>query len=248
MLVSMQSTDAEKYNTVSMTFNIPWKCEYVKYYVSSINTICNILVSTKDDYIVFNESSKWHKIAFEDKFKYSLKQLEKLLNKTTESECKLTWSLNDKRTFTIEAVNETIIAKPSHRAALLTGLYNTKFPLELEKGEKYEIQDIPILEHTKLNLVSLQGNPVYSNINDKEYTPSLIGTINTLTIDNKPLIYDFEKEGKPFKIKTYTDSLKFLELSLVDFQYQPILLKSPLNVSLKIKPSESTDIFDILTK
>lgn len=248
MLVSVQSTDAEKYNTVSMKFDIPWKCEYIKYYVSSINTMCNILLSTKDDFIIYSESSKIHKIAFEDKFKYTIKQLENILNITTDSENKLKWVMNDKRTFTIEAENDTVIEKPTHRAALLTGLYNTKFPLEIKKGEKYEIKDIPILEHTKLNLVSLQGNPVYSNINDKDYTPSLIGTINTFTIDNKPLIYDFEKEGKPFKIKTYTDSLKFLELSLVDFQYQPILLKSPLNVSLKIKPSESTDIFDVLTK
>lgn len=248
MLVSVQSINNENYSFVSTNFDIPWKCRYVKYYVSSINTTCNILLSTKDDFINYYEKAtkKYYTVNFEDKFTYTLKQIQTQLNHI--SECKLTWFLNDNKTFSMQAVADIIIEKPSHRAALLTGLFNTKFPLELKKDQVYVIKDFPIINHSKLYLVSLQGNPMYSNIGDQEYTPSIIGNINTLTIDKKPLIYDFEKEGKPLKIKTYTDSLKSLELRLVDFQFEPILLKSPLFVSIKIKPARDADVKEVLAK
>lgn len=130
----------------------------------------------------------------------------------------------------------------------MTGLYNTPLPLTIDPKEPFIVPDLPIITHTKLYLVSLQGNPMYSAIGDQEYTPSVIGNINTMAIDGKPLIYDFEKEGKPIKIKTNTDSLKYLELSLVDFQFQPIALKSPLFVSIKVKPAKDADVKDVLTK
>ena len=89
---------------------------------------------------------------------------------------------------------------------------------------------------------------MYANIGEQQYTPSIIGNIDTLTVDMEPLIYNFEKEGKPLKIKTYTDSLKSLEISLVDFQFQPVVLTSPLNLCIKIKPAKDADVKDILTK
>ncbi len=245
MLVSVQSTNADEYNKVSINLDIPWKCKYIKYFVSSINTISNIMLSTKDDYIEFTHNSIPFKLKFEDRYNYTIKQIEAVLNPLAE----VSFKYNDTtRTFTIKTQTPLKITSISHRAALLTGLYNTPLPIELPANTTYTIKDIPILNHTKLYLVSLQGNAIYSNIGEQQYTPSVIGTINTFTVDKKPLIYDFETEGKPLKIKTYTDSLKFLELSLVDFQYQPILLKSPLFITIKIKPSNSTDINDVITK
>lgn len=245
MLVSVQSTNADEYNKVSINLDIPWKCKYIKYFVSSINTISNIMLSTKDDYIEFTHNSIPFKLKFEDRYNYTIKQIEAVLNPLAE----VSFKYNDTtRTFTIKTQTPLTITSISHRAALLTGLYNTSLPIVLPSNATYNIKDIPILNHTKLYLVSLQGNAIYSNIGEQQYTPSVIGSINTFTLDNKPLIYDFETESKPLKIKTYTDSLKFLELSLVDFQYQPILLKSPLFITIKIKPSNSTDINDVITK
>ena len=54
MLVSVQSTNANEYNKVSVNLDIPWKCKYIKYYVSSINTLSNIMICTKDDYLETN--------------------------------------------------------------------------------------------------------------------------------------------------------------------------------------------------
>ena len=241
----MQSRDSQKNHTVSLTMNIPWKCSYVKYYVSSINTNSNILLSTKDDYMKYQVGKTVHTIEFSESYHYSIKQLEQIFSQKSE----LAWEYDkNKRTFKITASLKTTITSISHRAALLTGLYNTPLPLTIDPKEPFIVPDLPIITHTKLYLVSLQGNPMYSAIGDQEYTPSVIGNINTMAIDGKPLIYDFEKEGKPIKIKTNTDSLKYLELSLVDFQFQPIALKSPLFVSIKVKPAKDADVKDVLTK
>ena len=237
MICSVKSNNPAKYNTVSFTIDIPWKCMYVKYYVSSVNTITNILMSTDEDFIKFNESE----IRFKNKFSYSIYSLTQALNVNAD----IKFKINDSRTFTITPKKNITIEYLTHRAALLTGLYNTKLPITIEANQEYVIQDIPIIQHTKLYLVSLQGSPMYSSIGDKEYTPSIIGSIDGMALDEKPFIYDFELQGKPLKIKTYSESIKYLEVSLVDFMYQPIILKSPLFITLKVKPAKNVDVNEL---
>ena len=265
MLISVQSTDPKEYNTVRVNFDIPWKCEYVKYYVSSINTFHNIFMTTKEDKFEYwtgtlipkdeedkeeeedeYEYSK-NRIVFGPSYTYETENIITILNKATKGDGNIEWSISNRR-IKIKALKRIIIEEPTHRVKLILGLYNTEFPIDLDKDETYICQDIPILNHNKLYLVSLQGNPMYSNIGEQQHTPSIIGTIDTITKDKLPLIYNFEKEGKPLKIKTYTESLKNLEISLVDFQFQPIVLKSPLFLSVKIKPAKNADVKDILTK
>ena len=237
MICSVKSNNPAKYNTVSFTIDIPWKCKYVKYYISSVNAMSNILLSTDEDFIRFSESE----ITFSNKFSYSIYSLTQALN--TDPNIKFT--INDSRTLTITPKKNITIESISHRAALLTGLYNTKLPISIIANEKYVIPDIPILQHTKLYLVSLQGNPMYSAIGDMEYTPSVIGSIDGITMDEKPFIYNFELQGKPLKIQTYSESIKYLEVSLVDFMYQPVILKSPLFITVKVKPVKDLDVSQV---
>ena len=237
MICSVKSNNPAKYNTVSFTIDIPWKCKYVKYYISSVNAMSNILLSTDEDFIRFSESE----ITFSNKFSYSIYSLTQALN--TDPNIKFT--INDSRTLTITPKKNITIESISHRAALLTGLYNTKLPISIVANEKYVIPDIPILQHTKLYLVSLQGNPMYSAIGDMEYTPSVIGSIDGITMDEKPFIYNFELQGKPLKIQTYSESIKYLEVSLVDFMYQPVILKSPLFITVKVKPVKDLDVSQV---
>ena len=86
-----------------------------------------------------------------------------------------------------------------------------------------------------------------SSIDDKEYTPSVIANIDTMIIDGEVLLMYYDMT-KPIKIKTNTDSLKYLEMRLVDFMFKPIILKSPLFITLKIKPAKKADVYDILSK
>lgn len=246
MICSVQSRDPKKYNTASINLDIPWKCRYIKWWVSAINTQSNILLSTDQDYIKYQVDDEVITFEFENKFTYSLNSLQKFLNTDTP----MKFEINNERTFTMTPgiKGDVDIIGISHRAALLTGLYNAKLPIRVYYGEKYVIQDLPVIQHNKFYLVSLQGNPMYSSVGEYEYTPSVIGNIDTIALDGRPFIHNFDLESKPIKIKTYTDSLKYLEMTLVDFMYQPVELKNPLFITVKIQPAKDADIKDVLTK
>ena len=49
---------------------------------------------------------------------------------------------------------------------------------------------------------------------------------------------NFETYGKPIKNVVNIDSFKQIELELVDFQYQPVKLMSPMFITIKIKPCD----------
>lgn len=137
----------------------------------------------------------------------------------------LTFEYNINRTLSIKPSKDITIKQATHRAQLVTGLFHSSFPINTGTNSSYKIKDAPLFDFAnKLYLTSLQGNAVYSSISDQEYTPSVIATIDTMIIDNAPIIINFEQMSKPIKIKTYTDSLKYLEMRLVDFQYQPVIL------------------------
>lgn len=247
MLLSIHSSNQNDYGFVKANINIPWKCSYIKYFVSAINTKANIMLTTTDDSIEYsiNETGKPIHIPFEDRYTYNINELVKYLNQhqmDEENNCldppPLTFEYNTNRTLSIKASKDVTIKSVTHRGQLVTGLFHTTFPITLTANSSYVIKD-------KLYLTSLQGNAVYSSIGDQEYTPSVIATIDTMIIDNAPIIINFEQMSKPIKIKTNTDSLKYLEMRLVDFQYQPVILKSPLFVTLKIKPSYDPDVKDI---
>ena len=243
MFVSTQSKPTD-YSSVQVRLNIPWKCEYVKYYVSSINTKANILITTKDDYLLFETADNDIKIQFEDCFNYSISSLIKMLN-GCQSVIKFT-NINNK-TITINSTQLITLKEGTHRAKLITGLYNTK-EFVCNANEEIIVPDLPILDFAnKLYLVSLQGVPMNSSIEDQEYMPSVIANIDTMIIDGEPLMVNYDMT-KPIKIKTNTDSLKYLEMKLVDFMFKPIILKSPLFITIKINPAKKADVYDVLTK
>ena len=243
MFVSTQSKPID-YSAIQIRLNIPWKCEYVKYYISSINTKANILITNEADYLLFESPDEDIKIQFEDCYNYSIRSLIKYLN-SCQSIIKFI-NINNK-TIAIKSSKMITLKEGTHRAKLITGLYNTK-EFTCNANEEIIVPDLPILDFAnKLYLVSLQGIPMNSSIDDKEYTPSVIANIDTMIIDGEVLMMNYDMT-KPIKIKTNTDSLKYLEMRLVDFMFKPIILKSPLFITLKIKPAKKADVYDILSK
>ena len=246
MLCSVQSNPSD-YSAIRINLDIPWKCDYVKYYVSSINTKANFLSTTNEDYLLFETEGKEKiRIEFKDTYYYSMNYLVKYMNSIQTI---ITFKNDNNRTILLQNDNDQLIKfiEGSHRAKLITGFYNaTEF--FLDGGDAKSVPDLPILDYAnKLYLVSLQGQAVYSSIGDKQYTPSVIANIDTMILDGEALIVNYDI-AKPIKIKTNTDSLKLLEMRLVDFMYQPIILKSPLFITLKIKPALKADVNDVLTK
>ena len=250
MLYSVQS-QPENYNTVRMNIDIPWKCPYVKYYVSSINTKANILLTTEDDYLIFQTFNGEIRIDFKDMYAYSFNNLVNYLNTNQKvnsvSQQIITFKNINNRTISLKATNYIAFKEGSHRAKLICGLFNCK-EFEVDANEEKNVPDLPILDFAnKLYLVSLQGVATHSSIGNQEYTPSIIANIDTMIMDQEALIVNYDLT-KPIKVKVNTDSLKLLEMRLVDFMFQPVILKSPLFITLKIKPAQDADIYDVLTK
>lgn len=124
----------------------------------------------------------------------------------------------------------------SHRIGLMTGLYNVKLNEEYPKNVPF-YTELPICDYAnKLYLVSKQGQAIQSNIGDVEYTPSVIASIDAIIRQGVPIMVNFETYGKPIKNTANIDSFKQIELELVDFQYQPVPLMSPMFITVKVKP------------
>ena len=244
MLYSVKS-NSEDYSRIQLNLDIPWKCNYVKYYVSSINTKANILMTTEDDYLLFESSSGQIKIEFQNMYAYSMNYLVKYLN---EKQSAIVFKNINNRTISLDPNQDVSFVEGTHRAKLITGFYDAKKALEFTKGIESLVPDLPILDFAnKLYLVSLQGQAIHSSLGDREYTPSIIANIDTMIVDNEALIVNYD-QAKPIKIKCNTDSLKYLEMRLVDFMYQPVILQSPLFITLKVKPSTDANIYDVISK
>ena len=121
---------------------------------------------------------------------------------------------------------------------MITGLYNLPLNQQLANGVATKC-DIPILDYAnKLYLISKQGQAIQSNLGDAEYTPSVIASIDHVIRYGVPIIQNFETYGKPIKNVVNIDSFKQIELELVDFEYQPVKLMSPMFVTIKVNPCD----------
>ncbi len=238
MLLSIQSiedknsNDSRKtYSRIRTNVNIPWECNYIKYHVSSLNTKANILITTSEDLIGIEDETTYYNATFEDKYSLSENNMLTYLSSLSI----LTVSIKNKH-LTIVSTKDFRFTQLTHRARLVTGLLSAKLNETYEAGKEH-VFDIPILDYAnKLYLVSKQGQSIQSNIGDREYTPSVIGSIDTFIKDGVPLLFNFETYGKPIKSVVNVDSFKWIELELVDFMYHPIILSSPMFVTMKIKP------------
>ena len=234
MILSLQSNSTE-YSTLKANVNIPWKCSYVMYHVSSINTKANILITTVEDFIKFDHTGQLQiqTIPFENKWVYTNNDVLDVF----KCQNVFTVEFNELRTLTFKTTFDTVtIHDMSHRAKLITGLYNVKLPITFSKDSPYVIPDMPITDYAnKLYLVSLQGQAVFSSKDGTDYTPSIMTSIDTFIKDSKPILVNYD-DKKPIKIKINTDGLKYLEMQLVDFQYYPVPIMSPIFVTIKVKP------------
>ena len=236
MIYSLSSSDPNHYETIDVNINIPWKCEQVKYYVSNVNTMSNFLLTTEEDYLIIVMDGEEYRFTFSSKTDYEsslIKDLKELFNcydktKTAVIEKNEHGCLK----FTLDKDFEIIDA--SHRVKLLVGLYHTTLPVS-STDKVYVCSSPPITNYAnKLYLVSLQGQAIHASKEGMEYTPSVACSIDTFIKSGLPLIKDFDIN--PIKTVIQAADLSRSSMTLVDFQFEPVVLLSPLFVTLKIKP------------
>lgn len=236
MLLSLQSTGPQ-YNHLQTNIQIPWNCQYIEYHVASINTR-DILITSNDDVIEFEYAGGRHTCECDDSYDIDKEYLASILHYGDhgcfDTELTLTGRMKFK-----PLVDGFKFTKISHRLGLVTGLYNVKLNEEYPRDE-FVVCERPIIDYAnKLYLVSKQGQAIQSNIGDVEYTPSVIASIDHLIGKDIPIMQNFETYGKPIKNIVNIDSFKQIELELVDFQFQPVRLESPMFITIKVKPCEN---------
>ena len=253
MIYSLSSSDPEHYETINVNINIPWKCEQVKYYVSNVNTMSNFLLTTDEDFLLILMEDIEYPFTFPSRTDYEsslIKDLKELFNcyektktavieKNEHGNCyeKTKTAVIEKNEhgslkFTLDKDFQIIDA--SHRVKLLLGLYHTTLPVS-STDKVYVCSSPPITNYAnKLYLVSLQGQAIHASKEGMEYTPSVACSIDTFIKPGLPLIKDFDMN--PIKTVIQAADLSRSSMTLVDFQFEPVVLLSPLFVTLKIKP------------
>ena len=236
------SHDPSNYGTVSINPTIPWNTHKVEYKVVNVNTFANFLVTTKDDYIIFtiknqtaNKIITYGSEVFRDRSEYNIEEIPELLNKNGNSN--ITVSLTEYNTlmFRYSEVVNWEITDASHIVKLLLGLYNMSFPITSSTNRSSNIIEAassPMLNYGNLlYLESLQGASLGMTLDNKSYHTPCIYRINSFLKPGIPVINN--KKGD--KIIVNAEAAKTISMQLVDFMYEPIILKSPLFVTLKIK-------------
>ena len=236
MIYSLSSSDPNHYETIDVNINIPWKCEQVKYYVSNVNTMSNFLLTTEEDYLIIVIDGEEYRFTFSNKTDYEsslIKDLKELFNCYDKTKIAIIEkNANGCIKLTLDKDFEIIDA--SHRVKLLLGLYHTTLPVS-STDKVYVCSSPPITNYAnKLYLVSLQGQAIHASKEGMEYTPSVACSIDTFIKPGLPLIKDFDMN--PIKTVIQAADLSRSSMTLVDFQFEPVVLLSPLFVTMKIKP------------
>ena len=236
MIYSLSSSDPNHYETIDVNINIPWKCEQVKYYVSNVNTMSNFLLTTEEDYLIIVMDGEEYRFTFSSKTDYEsslIKDLKELFNCYDKTKTAII-EKNEHGCLKLTLDKDFEIIDASHRVKLLMGLYHTTLPVS-STDKVYVCSSPPITNYAnKLYLVSLQGQAIHASKEGMEYTPSVACSIDTFIKSGLPLIKDFDIN--PIKTVIQAADLSRSSMTLVDFQFEPVVLLSPLFVTLKIKP------------
>ena len=252
LVYQLCSNDPLKFSEVEFQPLIPWNCNRIKYRVKSLNTFANFLITTKDNVLVFYEDFTGNEetINFEDKTSYEMDDiLNKLSDLTFFEKVELTEAgvLRFTKKYSYETDDIYISSKTTYRIRLLLGLWaaedvdaygNILIPKEY-KG--YECPTVPMLCYNNvLYLRSIAGQQIMSRVDKANYSPPVCYRINTFLKSGLPIICDKEKFGEEVETNIEAINNVVIKLELVDFQFHPVILKSPLFICLEISPVEQT--------
>ena len=226
------SHDPDRYGTVSFCPTIPWNTSRVEYKVTNLNTYCNFLITTKDDYLIIEDKESQIRAHYNltDRTSYDIDELPSMLTDMF-SDSGVTATMNECGCLVLTGTHEFKITECSHRVKLLLGLYNLKLPIESVNGT-IVCSSTPQLTYANvLYLKSYQGNPVGLMINEQNYHAPCIYRVNQFLKPGLPVISNVKGD----RIIVNAEAAKNITMELVDFMYEPIVLKSPMFVTLKMK-------------
>ena len=225
------SSDPNNYGTVTFTPLIPWNCEKVMWTVTDLNTFSNIVLSNESDYILVDND----RYNFVERTSWDIEELANWLTKNTS----VTVTVNDCGCYRFSKAGSFTINGASHRVKLLLGLFHCReFPLRAVHNEATNDYTVvapscPMLTYANvLYLRTLEGTLVGTRSDINNITLPCAYRVNSFIKPGVPLIY--HKKGE--KVVVNVDAARQITVTLVDFMYEPVILKSPMFIAIKIKP------------
>ena len=228
MLFYISSTNPSDYSTVKFSTSALAGKNNLEFRINQLATFASFLITTNDDYITFefddDEDDGIMTFNFTDKSFYDKDLLPQYLESIFyNNKSLLRVKYNELGTLTISRESGLFkIKEASHRVKLLTGLYYTSLPSTFT----YTCYGNNL--YLKSNISNIVG---FNNEMNKEIYISVCYHIFEILYPGVPVIC--RAPGNYIKIKP-TD-LSNLEFSLVDFQNEPVVLKSPLNIVLECR-------------
>jgi hypothetical protein len=256
------NNDPANYGNVKGFVDVPWNCRRVKYWVDSVNTFANTMLLTDDDYIeveyelappippvgdgslpdpVADATTVTELFMLHNLMSCDVMDVATTLSAMTMNDGVLNMNglkfVQDGTLLKIAMYYEGAfvffkITRMSHRAKIITGFYDADFSTFERELYVYSPSAPYVYHGNKLYLTSDQGNVIKScNIQ----SPTVILRINEFMMSGLPLLIKPRAEDRDVII---ADGTNFHQISvkLVDRWYQPVILKSPMIVTIKMKP------------
>jgi len=236
MIYYLSSKDPLNYGTVTFksSFSPFMSSKRIAYRVSSLSTIANIAVTTREDYVTINGENFF----FNDHGPYDPNMFERELGTLLHPYTVSTDTLG--RVVIGSSSGSVRIDDASHRAKLLLGLYHTELPLE---GASVCCPSSPYLCYGNiLYLLARKGPPVgFAGSKNMEEYHSLVYKSSEFLYKGLPIIC--RHEG--ITIRTDSDTFRSLEFTLVDMTLQPITLMAPLHITVEVTSDDT--LFDMMS-
>ncbi len=226
MLFYLHSTDPSSFGTVRFSTSPSIEPGQLYFRIINLSTIASFLITTSKDFFVLQVGSDTITVNFTDRGEYDLPfDLRKLLP------ADFNISLNPQGTLTLShATQEFTILEATHRAQLLLGLYYTKLPLKSTNHE-FIMPSVPFVCYGNNLFLQPRVSAVVGRSSDNglSYT-SLCYCVNEIFVPGIAIIS--HRLGSFTKI-AYSDITK-MEFTLVDFLGKPVILKSPLFITMEL--------------
>ena len=242
-LVHLVSTDPNNYSTIKFTSSIGKSNSPVMYRINSLSFIANFSITTNDDYLIIESGNQTYNIIFPDKgnyynIVYDLNQLFAAYEIEGYN-----FNTNDRGQLILEGPQEFSIINASHNVKLLLGLYHTTLPINSNPKINSETQhmitmpSIPYKSYGNVLYLTARTDMICSvnNKDGNEESLSIAYKTNEILYPGFPVMCKIPNQWSIIN----TSQLNQLEFTLVDFQFNPVKLHSPLYITLELNYSNN---------
>ena len=234
---TVTSTNAKEYDVIRTNLQIP-NSNVSRLTVNNLTTKASFIVLGKDDYVIIN-GNKYN--MNDDYGEVPTDTFAEILNFLFEGNEEITVAVDTVKRLVLNSESEFTINDMSYNAKMVSGFYNTSFPIEsVFNGSNYQVlaQSAGYSMLTPiLYLVSNLGSKCYDNIDNNYCNHKILMRVSNSFSANYPII----NGNAEFQSVVPTNSLSDIEFKLVDANRKQIRLLTPMYLSINVEAMESED-------